>query len=195
MRRWIGILTAAVLFSNAPAAWAVSYEIDPAHSSVEFRIRHLLSHVKGSFNEFAGSFDYEPGKPETWKAEAVIQTASIDTRVEKRDAHLRSKDFFEAETYPTVTFRGAKITHVMEKGAHLEGLLTLHGVTKPVVLDVEIHGIARDMQGKSRAGFTATTTLDRKDFGITWNKLGEAGQLLGDSVQIAIEIEGVEKQP
>ena len=177
------------------SAWAATYVIDPDHSAVTFKIRHLFSNVTGTFNKFDGTIDYEPGKPETWKAQAVIQAASIDTRVDPRDKHLRSKDFFEVETYPTLDFTSTKVTDAAPGGAKLHGLLKIHGVEKPVVLDLQIHGVGKDPWGNTRAGFTATTRVNRKDFGLTWNKAVEAGGfLVGDDVDITLEMEGLAKK-
>lgn len=196
MRQWIPRLVCAVIVVAAsPAAWAATYTLDADHTTVEFKVRHLFSYVRGTFREFEGSFDYEPGAPTMWKAQATIQAASIDTRVEKRDHHLRSKDFFEAETYPTLTFTSTAVTDATPTSAKLHGDLTIHGVTKPVVLDLAIHGVGKDPWGNVRAGFTATTTISRNDFGLTWNKAVEAGQLLvGDEVEITIEAEGLRKE-
>ncbi len=179
----------------APSAWAVTYTIDPDHSAVTFKIRHLFSKTSGAFNQFEGTIDYEPEKPETWKTEAVIQAASINTNVEKRDNHLRSKDFFEVEKYPTITFKSTQVTDVTPQTAKLHGDLTIHGVTKPVVLDLQIHGVGKDPWGNVRAGFTATTTINRKEFGLNWNKAVETGGfLVGDEVEITLEAEGLLKQ-
>ena len=195
MRRWFWILSLGIALGAAPASWAATYVIDADHSSVEFKIRHLFSFVRGSFREFEGSFEYEPDKPEIWKANAVIQTASIDTKVQKRDDHLRSEDFFEAEAFPTITFTGAQVTDVTPTGAKLHGLLKIHGVEKPVVLDLSMHGTGKDPWGNVRSGFTAKTMINRKEFGLTWNKPLEAGQLLvGDEVEITIEVEGLWRQ-
>lgn len=173
---------------------AATYTIDAEHSSVTFKIRHLFSKTSGQFNQFEGTIDYEPGKPETWKAQAVIQTASIDTNVESRDKHLRSKDFFEVEKFPAITFKSAKVTDATAEGAKLHGDLTMHGVTQPVVMDLAIHGVGKDPWGDTRAGFTAAIKIDRKEFGLTWNKAVEAGGLLvGDEVEITLEIEGLSK--
>lgn len=173
---------------------AATYTIDPDHSSVTFKIRHLFSKTSGQFKQFEGTLDYEPGKPETWKAQAVIQAASIDTNVESRDKHLRSKDFFEVETYPTLTFKSVKVTDATAEGARLHGDLTMRGVTQPVVMDLAIHGVGKDPWGNTRAGFTAAIKIDRKDFGLTWNKAVEAGGVLvGDEVEITLEIEGLLK--
>ena len=175
-----------------PAAGAATYKIDPDHTTVEFKIRHLLSYVRGTFNQFEGSFDYAPDQPEQWKANAAIQAASIDTRVDKRDAHLRSQDFFAVEQYPTITFRSTEATDVTPSGAKLHGVLAIHGVEQPVVLDLTIHGVSKDPWGNERAGFTAATTINRKDFGLTWNQALETGQLLlGEEVDIVLEVEGI----
>lgn len=136
-----------------------------------------------------------PGQPEQWKAEATIQAASIDTRVQDRDNHLRSKDFFDVEHYPTMTFKSTGVTDATTSSAKLHGLLSLHGVEEPVTLDVQIHGVAKDPWGKVRSGVTATTTLNRKEFGLTWNKVLETGQLLvGEDVEIVLEIEGIAQE-
>jgi polyisoprenoid-binding protein YceI len=173
-------------------AWATSYAIDQDHTSVSFKIRHLFSNVQGSFNEFDGRFTYVPQAPEQWTVTATIQAASIDTNVQKRDQHLRSKDFFHVERYPTIDFVSTKITNVTPTQAKLHGLLTIHGVQQPVVLDLAIHGEGRDPWGNLRSGFTATTTINRKDFGLTWNQALETGQLLvGEEVEIVLEVEGI----
>ena len=194
MRQLVAVLVVAGSVLGGPSAWAATYAIDPDHSAVTFKIRHLFSKTAGAFNQFEGSFDYEPGKPETWKAQAVIQAASIDTKVQKRDNHLRSKAFFEVEKYPTLIFNSTGVTDATDQNAKLHGSLTIHGVTKPVVLDLTIHGVGKDPWGNTRAGFTATTQINRKDFGITWNEVAEGGGLLlGDEVEITLEVEGLLK--
>ena len=185
------ILAISLLFLSRPVL-AATYKVDTDHTSVSFKIRHILSYVQGHFREFEGSFDYEPGKPETWKAEGTIQAASIDTNVKERDKHLRSSDFFDAEKFPTLSFKTTGVKEVTETGAKVDGLLTLHGVEKPVVLDVEIYGIAKDPWGNTRASFTATTKINRKDFGLNWNEVLETGQVLvGEEVKITLEVEGM----
>ena len=186
------LILAGLVFSSP--ARAATYVLDPDHTAVSFKIRHLFSNVQGTFNQFEGTIEYEPGKPESWKAQAVIQAASIDTRVRQRDDHLRSKDFFEVETYPTITFTSTEVTGASEKEAKLHGLLTIRGVEKPVVMDLKAHGVGKDPWGNTRAGFTASTRINRKDFGLTWNKAVEAGQLLvGEEVEITLEVEGLLK--
>ena len=195
MRHRLFTLLLLAGFLSAQSARAATYTIDVDHSAVTFKIRHLVSKVQGAFNQFEGTFDYEPGKPELWKAGAVIQAASIDTNVAARDKHLRSADFFDVEKFPTLTFKSTHVENVMETSAKLHGLLTIHGVEKPVVLDLEIHGVGKDPWGNVRAGFTATTTVNRKDFGVIWNKaLETGGVLVGDEVEITIEVEGQPKE-
>jgi len=175
-----------------PSAWATTYRIDQDHTTVSFKIRHLFAYVRGTFNQFEGTFAYVSDHPEQWKAAATIQAASIDTRVEKRDHHLRSKDFFDVEQFPTITFTSTEVTDATATGAKLNGLLTIHGAQKPVILDLVIHGVGKDPWGNVRAGFTATTMMNRKDFGLIWNQVLESGQLLvGEEVEITLDVEGV----
>ncbi len=190
-RSVLGMLLLACTLITVPV-WADTYNVDPDHTSVTFKIRHLLGYVNGTFNQFEGSITYDPAKPELSSTEGAIDAASIDTRVEQRDKHLQSKDFFDVETYPKITFKSTKILEATPEGGKLEGLLTIHGIEKPVVLDVEIHGVAKDPWGNERAAFTATTKINRKDFGLTWNQALETGKLLvGEEVRITIEAEGI----
>jgi len=186
---WILIL--GLLFSQ-PVWAADTYVLDQDHTTVGFKIRHVFSWVLGTFNEFEGSFVYDPDNPEVWTADATIQTASIDTRVKERDNHLRTADFFDVEKYPTMTFKSTKVTDVTPAGAKLHGVLSLHGVEKPVIMDLEIFGTGPDAWGNTLAGFSASTKINRKDFGLTWNEILETGQLLvGEDVLITIEVEGM----
>jgi len=196
-RRWLPRIGTFVVVStlSTPLLWATTYTIDKHHSTVSFKIRHLFSNVGGTFNDVDGTFTYVPGQPDQWKADATIQTASIDTRVEERDKHLRSKDFFDVAQYSTITFQSTKVTDASETGGTLHGVLTLHGVQKPVVLHLTIHGEGNDPWGNVRSGVTATTKINRKDFGITWNKALETGQfLLGEDLDVVLEIEGIKKE-
>lgn len=184
-------LIAAVLAASAGPAAAVTYEIDQAHSNVMFRIRHLVSKVSGRFGSFSGTFDYEPDAPKGWKAQAVIQTASIDTDLEARDKHLRSGDFFDAERCPTISFKSTKVSGVKKGKGKLHGELTMRCVTKPVVLDLEVEGPAEDPWGNAKVGAVATGSVNRKDYGINWNKaLDKGGYILGEEVEITVQIEG-----
>ena len=191
--RHFGVLLAGLfLLSFSQAAQAAVYKVDPDHSSVSFKIRHLLSNVTGHFKVFEGQIEYEPGKPETWKTTGSIDAASIDTNVPERDKHLRSADFFDVEKFTKIEFRSTGVREANETSAKLDGLLTLHGIEKPVTLDVEIHGVGKDPWGNVRAAFSATTKIDRKDFGLSWNQALETGQwLVGEEVVITIEAEGI----
>jgi len=183
------------LFILSQTVFATTYTIDPDHSSATFKIRHLLSNVQGNFKTFEGVVDYEPGKPETWKTTATIQANSIDTNVAKRDEHLKGPEFFDVEKFSTITFVSTRAEQVDETHAKLNGLLTIHGVEKPVTLDLEIHGIAKDPWGNTRASFTVTTTINREDFGLKWNETLETGKLLvGQEVEILLEVEGLLKE-
>lgn len=183
----VGALAAPVL--------AETYQIDPVHSSAMFRIRHMVSKVSGRFDKLQGTFDHEKDHPKGFKAAGEIDAASINTHVEKRDEHLRSPEFFDVAKCPTLTFKSTKVTEAQGDKLKLHGDLTMHCVTKPVILDVEFGGITKDPWGNQRAGVTATTHLNRKDFGLTWNKVLEAGQLMvGEDVEVTLEIEGTAKK-
>jgi len=190
------ILTATALLLAAAGVQAAEYTVDRAHTDVGFKIRHMMvSNVRGSFSDVDGTFVYEPGKPETWKVEATIETASVDTRDEKRDEHLRSADFFDVEDHPTMTFRSTKIVSDGDGGYDLHGDLTLLGTTRPVVLDLEFLGEVTDPWGNGRVGFTAEGKIDRKDFGMTWSKsLDNGGLVVGNDVEIELQVEGVQKK-
>ena len=200
MRQGIRVLVIVGILLSGASAQAATYAIDKDHTSVSFKIRHLFSKVEGMFRDFSGTIEHDPARPEQLSVAATIQAASIDTRVEQRDTHLRSKDFFDVENYPTITFKSTKVTDVVDPGvtpgaAQLHGVLTIHGVEKPVVLAVAIHGAGKDPWGNVRAGFTGTTTINRKDFGLAWNETLETGQLLvGEEVEITLEVEGLKQE-
>ena len=178
----------------AVPAQAATYTVDQDHSSVQFKIKHLFSNVKGTFKTFEGTVDYEPGKPESWKTSGSIDVASIDTNEPKRDQHLQSPDFFDAAKEPKIEFHSTGVKEASATGAKLEGTLKMHGIEKPVVLDVAINGVGKDPWGNVRAAFSATTKINRKDFGMTWNQaLDNGGVLLGEEVQIDLEIEAIQK--
>lgn len=188
----LGAMTGLVL--AASPAFAATYAVDVDHSSVSFKIRHLFSNVQGNFRKFEGTMEYEPGKPETWKASGTIDAASIDTNVAERDKHLRSADFFDTEKFPTIEFHTTTVKAVSDGKAQAEGVIKIHGVEKPIVLDVDILGVGKDPWGNTRAAFTVTTKLNRKDFGLAWNEKLETGQfLVGEEVVITLDIEGILK--
>lgn len=172
---------------------AVTYAIDATHSELQFRIRHLVSRVSGGFKTWAGSITVEdPARWETAVIDVQIQTASIDTKNDRRDEHLRSDDFFAAAQHPTISFRSTSIERRGDS-ARILGNLTMRGVTKPVVLVGEFLGTTKGANGKARIGFDATTTVNRLDYGIAYNRAVEAGgMLLGDEVTITIAVAAVE---
>jgi polyisoprenoid-binding protein YceI len=186
-------LVGVLFLVSASLTHAADFSIDPFHSSVSFRIKHVIGKVTGHFNKFTGDFSYEAGKPLAWKASAAIEAASVDTSIEKRDTHLRTPDFFDVEKFPTLTFKSTGVIDVQGNKAKLHGDLTLHGVTRPVVLDLEIAGEVKDPMGKgTRAGATAAGRVNRLDFGVG-PASGPMAGMIGNDVDITIEIEGVSK--
>lgn len=169
-----------------------TYDLDRSHSSVGFSIKHLaISTVRGNFGEFTTDISMEGDDVTTLQASATIQAASIDTDNEKRDEHLRSADFFETETYPTITFTSKEVKNVDGVNFTLVGDLTMHGVTKEIELDAEILGPAT-LMGTQRVGFSAEGEINRKDYGLTWSRVVEAGALVvGEEVKLIIEVEAV----
>ena len=192
----LGIAALAVVLTAVRAlADPALYKIDPNHSVVGFSIRHLFSKVPGRFNEFEGTAMFDDKNLAASSVEATIKTASIFTNQEKRDNHLRSADFFAADSFPTITFKSTKVTAGENNKFQVEGDLTIRGRTKRVVLDAELLGEGPTPMG-TRAGFEASTTINRKDFGVLWNKtLDQGGTLLGDDVAINISVEAVKPEP
>jgi polyisoprenoid-binding protein YceI len=171
-----------------------TYELDPSHSSVSFSVRHLMvSKTKGRFADFAGTVTIAEDPLES-SVEVEIQTASVDTRDETRDGHLRSADFFDVDVNPVITYRSTKVTPGAKGTWDVEGQLSVRGVTKAVPLSVSFEGGAVDPWGNPRIGFEAHTELDREAFGLTWNQtLETGGVLVGKAVKIDIEAEAVQK--
>lgn len=186
---------ATVAFSAAQA-WALSYDIDADHSSVGFKIRHLaISSVTGKFLGFKGTFEYDPKDVAASKVEATVDVSSIDTAQKKRDDHLRSGDFFDIAHFPQMKFVSKKITDVTAEGFKVVGDLSIRDVTKEVVLDVTTGGTAVDPWGNERAAFTAETQVNRREYGLNYNKVLETGGLVvGDEVTILLEVEGIKKK-
>ncbi len=189
----IVVLTALLAIVLAVGAQAATYAIDAGHSSVSFKVKHMMvSNVRGAFTAFEGSFEFDPEAPKHAKVTTEIQMASVNTNDEKRDEHLRSPDFFDVESHPTMTFESMKLESKGDNEYVLHGNLTLNGVTKPVELDLEFNGTVVDPWGNTRSGFEAEGEINRKDFGITWSKNMDGGGLVvGDKVEIELEIEGV----
>jgi polyisoprenoid-binding protein YceI len=174
----------------APAAPSNSWRIDPSHSELTFSIRHMVSRVRGQFNKWSGTITGDLNDWESAQVSVTIDASSIDTNNERRDADLRGKDHFEVETFPTITFRSTRIQRDGER-VRLTGDLTMRGVTRPVVLEGQLTGVAQE-RGRTRAGFEASTVINRKDYGLVWNRAVEAGGwLIGDEVKIDISLAAV----
>jgi polyisoprenoid-binding protein YceI len=185
--------TFALLAALAPAlglAEVATWNIDPAHTQSNFSIRHLvISNVRGEFRNTTGAVKLDEANLGASSVEAVIDAKSIHTREDKRDAHLKSPDFFDVEKYPNITFKSSKVEKAGD-GYKVTGDLTMHGVTKSVVLDVSaLTPEIKDPWGNTRRGLSAKTTLNRRDYGLNWSKMIEAGPVVGDEVKIEIEAE------
>ena len=171
----------------------VSYKIDPVHSSVHFSVRHMMvSNVRGEFTSVSGSLTFDPDTPASSSVQATIDVASINTRDAQRDTHLKSPDFLDLDKFPTITFSSTNVA-AHKGGGEVSGNLTIHGVTRPITLDVEgPTAEIKDPWGGQRIGASARTSLSRKDFDLTWNAaLETGGVLVGDEVKITIDIEAV----
>ena len=190
---------ALVLTTGIASAAPKTFTIDRSHSEVGFNVRHFFSKVHGRFENYSGTIVYDEANLVASTVEVTIADTSINTQTERRDNHLRSEDFFWTEKYPTLTFKSTKVVPGKDK-THFNvlGDLTMRGVTKPVTLATEFLGSGEVSVGGSsmgtRAGFIATTTVNRKDYGINWNKvLDNGGAMLGEDVEIVLNIEAVEK--
>ncbi len=193
--RILAALGAAALAGLPAMGASATYTIDNNHSAATFKIRHLMSKVPGRFNALEGSIEVDPENLSTAKVSVTIDVASVDTGNEGRDGDLKSAKFFEVEKHPKMTFESTKVEMKGEGRALVHGNLTIKGVTKPVILDTEILGFGPGMGGL-RAGFEATTTINRQDFGVIWNRVLETGgALLGDDVEITINVEAVRVEP
>ena len=199
MRKWLSFLTiATLLFALAlPASAATVYQIDPVHTSITFSIRHLvISNVKGRFTKFKGTITLDENDLTRSKVDVTIDAASINTGNEKRDEDLRSENFLDVKKYPTITFKSKSIEKTGENTYLLVGDLTIHGVTREVRIPVTFHGIIKDPWGYQRLGAHAAVTINRQDFGISWNKTLEGGGLVvGNDVHIDINLEAVKLKP
>ena len=174
---------------------ASTWNIDPTHSAIHFAVRHMVvSKTRGRFARWSGKLVFDPARPSASSVEVTIDPASIDTADAQRDAHLRSPDFFDVEKFPTASFKSTRIEDAGRDRYRVTGDLTLHGVTRPVVLDATYEGTGKDPWGGERAGFSASVTVDRKDFGLEWNKALETGGLLvGEKVELTLEVEAVKQ--
>ena len=176
--------------STATATAVRTYTIDKSHSEAFFQVRHLITKVRGHFGDFAGTIDFDQEKPERSSVLFTIQTASIDTNQVDRDNHLRGADFFAVEKYPTLTFKSTSITPTSGNDYAVEGDLTILDVTKRIVVPVTHLGLAKDPWGNEKLAFEAEITINRKDFGLTYNAVLETGGLLvGEEVKVSLQIQ------
>ncbi|MGQ0714950.1 MAG: YceI family protein [Gemmatimonadaceae bacterium] len=179
--------------ANGQTQTQTAWQIDPAHTEVGFSVKHLMiSTVRGRFAGVRGTITLEESDPTRSSADVEIDVASIDTRAEQRDTHLRSADFFEVEKYPTMRFRSRRVERVTDNAYRVTGDLTIRDVTREVVLDATDEGRGRDPWGAERLAFSATTMIDRRDFGLGWNQaLETGGVLVGNDIKISIDLEAV----
>ncbi len=187
------LATAALLPS---LALADTYDIDSAHSAAQFSVKHLMvTTVRGELGKVSGTVNYDPKAPDKSSVDVTIDVNGINTREEKRDAHLKSPDFFDVAKYPTATFKSKKVTAAGKNKFKVVGDLTLHGVTKEVPLEVEVSDPIKDPWGNTKLGATATGTVNRQDFGVKWNKVIDGGgTVVSDNVAITIDVEMAKKK-
>ncbi|HEX3554316.1 MAG TPA: YceI family protein [Thermoanaerobaculia bacterium] len=181
-------LVFACLLPAMAAADPAIYKVDADHSGVSFSIRHFVSNVTGRFRDFAGVIKYDKASPAASSVEFTVKAASLDTTNNDRDEHLRSKDFFDVQKFPTLTFTSTQVVPKDATTLDVTGNLTVHGVTKPVTFPVSLLGTVKTPRGE-KAGFETTFKIDRKEFGIVWNNVLDSGPVLGDDVKVTIEVE------
>ena len=187
-------LAVAAMALTTVTAGSKDFSVDRSHSTVEFKIRHLLTKVTGNFREFDGAIKYDPENPGGSTVEFTAQAASIDTANTKRDEHLRSPDFFDAGKFPQLSFKSTSVKKKGEGELEVTGKLTIKDVTKEVTIPVEVAGVMASPFGGEVAGFESNFTIDRTDYGVAWNRALEGGgSILGDDVQIHIAVEALAK--
>ncbi len=172
----------------------MAWEIDAAHSWIEFSVKHMMvTTVKGRFTKYSGVVELDEQNPSASTVDVTIDVNSVYSGDEKRDGHLRSADFFDAETYPTITYKSTKVEEIGDDRFRITGDLTMHGVTKEVVFDANLEGRAKNPWGKNVAAFSISTSVNRKDFGLNWNvALETGGVLVSEKVNISIEAQAIE---
>jgi len=186
---------AAFVLAASPALAAETYLVDKGHSEATFQVRHLVTKVRGHFTDFEGTIQLDRARPEGSSVEFVVRAASLDSDNADRDKHLRSPDFFDVEKHPEIRFQSSKIVAQSGDLYQVTGTLTIRGVPKELTLAVSFLGFVKDPWGNEKAGFETQLTLNRKDFGMVWNKaLDSGGWLLGDDVYIGVNIEANKKK-
>ena len=192
------VVAAGLVLAAASSAQAQTWTIDQAHSAAHFAVRHMMvSTVRGDLGKITGTVSFDPASPAAGSIDASIDVNGIDTREPGRDKHLRSADFFDAEKFPTISFKSKKVEPAAGGGFKVTGDLTMKGVTKEVVLDVEpLRPAIKDQRGATRTGTAATTKLNRQDFGITWSRtLDGGGVVVSDEVSVTIDVELISAPP
>ena len=190
------LLVVLVTLVAGPALAGDTLVIDRAHSEAGFQVRHLFSNVRGRFGAFEGTIAMDVARPESSSVRFRIDASSIDTDNADRDRHLRSVDFFDVENHPSITFTSDRIRATGKDRYAVTGTLDMHGIARTITLPVSFLGAGKDPWGNERAGFSTSVTLNRKDFGIVWNKtLDSGGALLGDDVIVSIELETIKQAP
>jgi polyisoprenoid-binding protein YceI len=189
MKARLAVLAAALAVAP-PVLAADTYQFDKSHTTVGFQVRHIVTNVGGKFQDFSGTIKVDRVKPENSSVEFTIQAASINTNEPKRDEHLKSPDFFDVANQPTITFRSTSVKPTGKDAYEVMGNLTMRGVTKAITLPITFLGEGKDPWGNEKMGFELQTTLNRKDYGINWNKaLDQGGFLVGDEVKVQISVE------
>jgi polyisoprenoid-binding protein YceI len=190
------LILAAVLAAGAPVLAAETYQFDKAHTTVGFQIRHIFTMLSGRFTDFSGTIQADRANPAKSSVEFTIQAKSIDTSEPRRDDDLRSPNFFDVANHRTITFKSTSVKANGKNSFLVTGDLTMHGVTRPVTLPVTLLGEGKDPWGNEKMGLETAVTLNRKDFGLTWNKtLESGGVLVGDEVKVQIGIEANKAKP
>lgn len=194
MKKRYAVMAMAGLLAYVTGVQAETYQVDPAHSTVGFSVKHLaVSTVRGVFTNFEGTIEYDAKKPEASTAKGTVQTASINTQVEARDKHLKSPDFFDVAKFPEIKYETLSARKDGEEWV-VKGRFTMHGVTREIELRGTLEGPVKDPWGKTRIGLNAATTINRQDYGLTWSqKLDAGGLVVGDLVKIDLQIEAVAK--
>lgn len=182
-----------LMLAAVPAFAADVFDIDKSHSDVTFSVRHLIANSTGRFDTFSGKIQLDPANLEASSVEFEVDAASINTANTDRDNHLKSPDFFDVAKFPKITFKSSKIKKTGAESFDVTGTFTMHGVAKEITLPVTYFGTGKDPWGNNRAGFSLSTTVNRKDYGINWNKaLDQGGFILGEEVKITVNIEAIQ---
>lgn len=192
------VVAAGVFLAAASSVQAQTWTIDASHSAAQFAVRHMMvTTVRGDMGKISGAVTFDPAKPAAGSIEATVDVTAINTREAGRDKHLKSADFFDVEKFPTITFKSKKIDPAAGGGFKVTGDLTMKGVTKEVVLDVEpLRPVIKDQRGASRTGTTATTKLNRQDYGVNWSRaLDGGGVVVSDDVSVTIDIQLISPPP